>query len=168
MDWFQFGIQWLHVLMGILWFGAALTTNLIFIPALSRLPLAQQREIAAAYGSVAERVLNVAGMAVIALGILRGTVFGPIKSLDMLTSQYGLTWLVALVAASATFAFAKFQIEPAIARMNAIEPARALLADGSPSPELMAAVGVAKRNALLELLGFFVVFTCMILMRFGL
>ena len=41
-------------------------------------------------------------------------------------------------------------------------------ADGSPTAELAAATDRVKRLVALELLGFFVIFTCMILMRFGL
>jgi hypothetical protein len=41
-------------------------------------------------------------------------------------------------------------------------------ADGTPSPGLAAAVGQVKRVAILELGFFLVIFTCMILMRFGL
>jgi uncharacterized membrane protein len=167
LNWFTFGIQWLHVLLGILWFGSALTTNLIFIPAINRLPLDRQREVAGAYGRVAQRILNVTGMAVIVLGILRGTVFGQIQSLDALGSTYGITWLVALVAAVGTFMWAKWMIEPRIARMNAIPISEALTPDGKPSAVMLAAVNPLKRAAGLELVGFFVVFTCMILMRFG-
>jgi len=167
VDWLQFIVQWLHVLMGILWFGSSLTANLIFIPALMRLPLDRQREIAVHYGEQAGRILNPAAMAVITLGLLRGTVFGQIKSFDALTTTYGLTWLVGLIAATSTFLFAKFVIEPGIARMNAVPVSEAFLPDGKPSPAMAAAVDAVKRSAGLEMIGFFVVFTCMILMRFG-
>jgi hypothetical protein len=40
--------------------------------------------------------------------------------------------------------------------------------DGSPTPELAAATNQVKRLVSLELIGFLVIFTCMILMRFGL
>jgi len=168
MDWLQFGAQWLHVLLGITWFGSVLATNFIFIPALMRLPIQQQQSMGVAYGEVAGRLLTRAGEGVILLGILRGTVLGPIKSLDMLTSQYGITWLVALIAAIATYLWGKRVIEPAVKRINSVDPARALLADGSPAPELTAAFADVKRKSMLELLGFLVIFTCMILMRFGL
>ncbi len=59
-------------------------------------------------------------------------------------------------------------IEPTIARMNDIPLERAVDAEGRPTAELDAVLSAAKRNALLEMLGFIVVFTCMILMRFGL
>jgi uncharacterized membrane protein len=168
MDWLQFGAQWLHVLLGITWFGSAIAANFIFIPALMRMPMAQQQSMAAAYGEAAGRLLTMAGAGVIVLGFLRGTVLGPIKSLDMLGSQYGITWLVALVAAIATFAWGKKVLEPAIKRLNSVDPSRAVLADGSLAPELVAAIADVKLKAMLELLGFLVIFTCMILMRFGL
>jgi hypothetical protein len=40
--------------------------------------------------------------------------------------------------------------------------------DGSPTTELAAATNRVKRLVTLELIGFFIIFTCMILMRFGL
>jgi len=168
MDWAQFVVQWLHVLAAILWFGAALYTASILIPAISSLPLPRQREIGERIGRQAFRVLRPAASAVIILGILRGTVFGPIKSLEVLGSTYGITWLVALVFAIVTFFWAESQIAPALARMNAIPEADALGPDGTPTPELAAAVSRVKLVTVLELGLFLVIFTCMILMRFGL
>ena len=167
MDWLQYGVQWLHILFGILWFGASLTGNFIFVPAISKLPLDRQREVAASYGEVASRVLTFAAMAVITLGILRGTVFGSIQSLDALGTTYGLTWLVGLIAAIATFLWGKRVLEPAIGRMNAVSIAAAVLPDGRPSRDAAAAIDAVKRVAMLELIGFAVILSCMILMRFG-
>ena len=167
MDWLQFVAQWLHVILGITWFGTVIVSNFIFIPALMRLPIDRQRETGGVFGDQAARVLNIVAPAVIVMGILRGTVFGQVRSLDALTTTYGLTWLLGLIAATATFAWGKRAIEPAIARMNAIPVADALLADGRPSPAMAAAIGAVKRVSGLELIGFLVIFTCMILMRFG-
>lgn len=167
MDWALFAVQWLHVLLGITWFGAAITANLIFVPALSRLPLDRQREVGGPYGEVSQRIIPIVAVGVIVLGILRGTVFGQIKSLDALTTAYGLTWLLALILATATFAWGKWRIEPALHRMNAIPIDQALDSDGRPSPAMSAALDSVKRVAGLELIGFIAVFTCMILMRFG-
>ncbi len=163
----MFAAQWLHVLLGITWFGAAISSNLIFIPALMKLPLDRQRDVGGAYGEQASEVLTIAAMGVITLGILRGTVFGSIRSLDALTTTYGITWLIALVVATGTFLWGTRVIEPAIGRMNAIPVSEAFQADGKPGPTMVAALEVVKRAAALELLGFIVVFTCMILMRFG-
>jgi hypothetical protein len=43
----------------------------------------------------------VAGGATIVFGVLRGTLFGPIKSVAALTSPYGITWCAALLIAAA-------------------------------------------------------------------
>jgi uncharacterized membrane protein len=166
VDWFLFAIQWLHVLLGIVWFGSSLTTNLIVIPAIGKLTPAEQQRFGMAYGQAANRVLRPAATLVILLGILRGTVFGQLHSLnDVLGTAYGITWLVGLIAAIATFSFAEAMIAPNIRKLNALDPA--FDAEGKPTPEAAAILTRAKRNALLELLGFGVIFTCMILMRFG-
>lgn len=165
MDWVVFGAQWLHILGGILWFGNSLVLAVILIPALDRLPIAAQREIGSHLGERSERVFMVVGPAVILIGIIRGTLLGPIKSADVLFgSAYGITWLVALVAAILTFLWGKFVIGSAVAVMNAAP----LNSDGSATEELAAATSRVKMIATLELVGFLVIFTCMILMRFGL
>jgi hypothetical protein len=168
LDWPVVIVQWLHVLLGIAWFGSNIATNAIFIPALGRFPLAEQQRIGTAYGDVSTRLLRPVGALVILLGILRGTVFGNIRTIDTLFgTAYGWTWLVALVAAIATFAWAETMIIPNLARLNAMDPEAAVGPDGRPSAELAEAIARAKRVALVEIVGFFVIFTCMILMRFG-
>jgi len=165
MDWIVVGAQWLHVLLGIIWFGNALVVAAILIPSLNRLPIPMQREVGASYGERATRLFDFVVPGVILLGVVRGTLLGPIKSVgDVFGSSYGITWLVALVAAIATFLWGKFAINGAIERMNAA----ALNADGSATAELEAETARVKRVVVLELVGFLVIFTCMILMRFGL
>ena len=53
-------------------------------------------------------------------------------------------------------------------RHPAIPEAEAVGPDGQPSAVLVSAIDQVKRLAVLELVFFFVIFTCMILMRFGL
>jgi uncharacterized membrane protein len=167
VDWLQFVAQWLHVVLGIFWFGTTLAMNIIVIPAVMKLPLDRQREIGGAIGQVANRIMPKAAMGVIALGFLRGTVFGQIHSLDALTTTYGITWLVGLIAATSTFLWGTRVLEPALHRLNAIPVSDAFLPNGTPSPAMTTAMAAVKRVAGLELIGFVVVFTCMILMRFG-
>lgn len=165
MDWVVFGAQWLHILLGILWFGNSLALATITIPAINRLSLLGQREIGSHLNFQAQRVFHVVAPAVIVLGFVRGTFLGPIKDLAALFgTSYGLTWLVALIAAVLTHLWGRFAIGGAIRAMELtpINP------DGTASPELEAATDRVKRVAVLELVGFLVIFTCMILMRFGL
>ena len=167
MDWLQFAVQWLHVIAAITWFGAVIYGDFILIPALSTLPLEIQRTAGGAVGLRATKIIPAAAIAVIVLGILRGTVWGPIKSFDALTTAYGITWLVALVLAIVTYAWAARAIEGGIRELNAIPVEEATLADGSPNPRMTAAIDAVKRAAAIELGLFLVIFTCMILMRFG-
>ena len=115
MDWLQLAVQWLHVFLGVFWFGSTLYVDFVLIPGLQTLTPGKAREAGAAVGAQGVKVILPVAVLTILLGVIRGTVFGPIKSLEALGTIYGITWLVAL-----------------------------------------------------ELIGFFIVFTCMILMRFGL
>jgi uncharacterized membrane protein len=166
VDWLVFGVQWLHLFFGIFWFGAVLYGDFILIPAITTLPLNSQREMSSAIGPRAARIILPVSSLVILLGILRGTVFGRIKSLDALTTQYGIIWIIALIAALATFYWGTRVIVPAVERLNVISAQDAVGADGAPTPAFSAAIDRVKRVTLLELIGFFVIFTCMILMRF--
>jgi uncharacterized membrane protein len=164
VDWPVVVVQWLHVLLAILWFGNSLTLATITIPAISRLPLVRQQEIGAQLGERGTRVIDIVAPAVIILGFLRGTVFGSVRDAGTLFgTAYGLTFLVALIAAIATFLWGRFVIVPSV-RALSVAPVNP---DGTPTPELDAALARAKRVTVLELLGFLVVYTCMILMRFG-
>ena len=165
MDWMIVSVQWLHVLLGILWFGNALVLDVIVIPAINRLPIVSQREVSSYIGARATPIFQVVVPLIIVLGVIRGTVLGPIKSLDdLLGSAYGLTWLTALAVTILTYLFGLLVIVPALRAMDLarVEP------DGSPSPALAAATDRVKRLVGLELIGFIAIFTCMILMRFGL
>jgi len=165
VNWLAFVVQWLHVLLAILWFGNSLSLATITIPALNRLPLVRQQEVGALLGQQGMKVIDVVAPAVILLGIVRGTVFGPIRDADALFgTAYGITWLVALVLAIATFIWGRFVIVPATLSLTRAP----VNADGSPTPELEAALDRAKRVTVLELVGFLAIFTCMILMRFNL
>jgi uncharacterized membrane protein len=165
MDWIVVGVQWLHVLLGILWFGNALVLDVIVIPAINRLPIVAQREIASYIGARSTPIFHVVVPLIIVLGFVRGTVLGPIKSVDILLgSAYGLTWLVALIVTILTYLWGLFVIIPTLREMDRVP----LNADGTATSELERATNRVKLVVSLELIGFFVIFTCMILMRFGL
>jgi uncharacterized membrane protein len=169
MDWFLFGVQWLHVLAGITWFGSVIYNDFVLIPALMKLPVDQQRAAGGAISVQGNKIIVPVAAAVIVLGILRGTVFGQIRTADALFgTTYGLTWLVALVVAILAFYWGVKVVGGAIDKATTFDMSRASLADGSPNPEFTALVADIKRKSGLELLMFLVIFTAMILMRFGL
>ena len=167
MDWLLFAVQWLHVLGAITWFGAVIYNDFILIPAITTLPAREQRTAGTAIGNQAAKVITGASAAVIVLGILRGTVFGSIRTLDALTTPYGFTWLVALIVSVFTFFWGVKVIVGALERFNAFDLDQAMLPDGSPNPVMLGLIADIKRKSQLELLFFLVIFTSMILMRFG-
>jgi hypothetical protein len=147
------------------WFGYSLALAIFFIPAISRLSIPTQRQIGAALGEGARPIIDVVAPAILVLGFIRGTFLGPIRSVEAaFTTAYGITWLVAIVMIVVVFFWGRIMISGAVNRL-AVAP---LTADGGPTPELEAALSRAKLVTVLELFGFFVIFTSMILMRFGL
>ena len=90
-------IQWLHILAGITWFGGYIFLDVVLWPTLLRLPVKQAKMTSDVIGRFAGPVMATSGTLVVLLGIIRGTVLGPIASFRFLfTSAYGMTWLVAL------------------------------------------------------------------------
>lgn len=155
MDWPVVIVQWLHILFGAFWFGGALFGNFVLGPVLIKQPPDRMQELALALGEQGDRIILPVAVLTIGLGVLRGTVFGPIRSLDVLFgTAYGLTWLVGLVAAIGTLTWGTLTVRTM---------RRALLA-GS---DITASTGTALRNAGIELLGFAVILSAMVLMRFG-
>lgn len=158
MIWLIGATQWLHVLSGIIWFGGTLYINLILIPALLPWPQEKQREVAAQVGPMTTRVLRPAAILTIALGFVRGTFLGQLHNVqDVLGTSYGVTWLVALVGTLTLYGFIETLLDPAVKRLNT----------ATSDVEYAAALGRVKAYAGLQIFGFLAIFTCMILLRFG-
>ncbi|GCE19801.1 hypothetical protein [Dictyobacter kobayashii] len=167
--WLIYSIQWLHVLCGIFWLGSALYGNFVVIPAISSLPMKEQRKFAQPIGERGDKLVIPAAILVILFGLIRGIVFGPVQSLDFLFgTAYGLTFLVSFIMACATLIWGIFVMGRTIHHINNLPLENVQQADGTFSPTFLALVQRAKLIALLELVGFLIVFSCMILMRFGL
>jgi uncharacterized membrane protein len=157
-------VQWLHVITAVMWFGTTLFLDFILIPTLTTFPISQQREFNARLIPNMVRIIAPTALAVVILGLLRGTVFGPVKSFSYLFgTAYGWTFLIALLLAVATILWGQFLTGRNAERLAALP----LGADGQPGPEYVAQSDFVKRVAWIELGLFLLVFTTMILMRFG-
>jgi len=133
----------------------------ILIPSLNPLPIPMQREVGARYGERATRLFDVIVPALVILGVIRGTLLGPIKDVAaVFGTSYGVTWLIAFVAAIVTFLWGRIVINGAIQKMNAAP----LNADGTATVQLESDTARVKLVVVLELVGFMVIFSCMILM----
>jgi uncharacterized membrane protein len=98
MLWANIVVHWLHVLGAVVWFGGYLTTAVVTVPAMHELPDTTSAAVMAAALPRAKRLVMPAIVATGFGGILLGTVFGPIQSLDALFgTTFGWTFLAAVV-----------------------------------------------------------------------
>jgi hypothetical protein len=122
-------------------------------PTLAQLPEEQGRITNSRLGEVGKRVFPVLSLLVLALGILRGTVFGRIQSFEALTTTYGIVWLLALVVTIAIIVNGAVFIGP---RFEGLKD----------TPDYRGTVARLRSLTMIDLALFTIVFTCMILMRF--
>jgi uncharacterized membrane protein len=153
MNWLTFGVQWLHVLLAIVWFGYAISMYFLVSPALAEIPESQGRITNARLAQIGTRVFPIVSLLVVLLGILRGTVFGRIQSIDALTTTYGIVWIIALVTTLGLFFTGARFISPMFEGLK-------------DAPDYRAAIERLRAVSRIDLGLFGIVFTCMILMRF--
>ena len=97
MDWLAVMVHWLHVLFAVTWFGGHISRVLLVEPAVRTLPVESQAAFNRYVEKYATRIYVPVIVGVGITGILRGTVFGPVQSLDaLLSTAYGLTFLAAV------------------------------------------------------------------------
>lgn len=149
-------VHYLHVLAGIVWFGGYVFMALGVWPALLRRPPAEAKATLQAMDRFVGPLMMLSGTLVFWLGILRGTWLGPIKSWGyLLTTAYGLTFLVALLLTLALTAHGAVSSRTMYTKVWEGDRFR---------PEAARYI----RNSNLFSLGLFVlVLLCMVLMRFG-
>lgn len=169
MDIFAVIVQWIHVLAGILWFGGAVAINVLVFPTITVLPPEQQRRFGRALSPKLSRFFAIVAGIVMLFGLIRGTLLGPIKGLDVLfATPYGLAWLAALILTIGLGVIGARVVGPTAERMYN-DDSLWEFGPGQPPPAgLMAHVQLLRTVGIIELVGFLVVFTLMILMRFGL
>jgi putative copper export protein len=97
VDWVAVAVHWLHVLFAVTWFGGHIARVLLVEPAVRTLPDASQAAFNRYVEKYATRLYVPVIIGVGVTGVLRGTVFGPVKSVDaLLGTPYGLTFLGAI------------------------------------------------------------------------
>ena len=97
VNWATVIVHWLHVLFAVTWFGGHISRVVLVEPAVRTLPEPAQQQFNRYVERYATRIFVPVIIGVGVTGILRGTVFGPIKSFEtLLGTPYGLTFLVAI------------------------------------------------------------------------
>jgi uncharacterized membrane protein len=171
MNWIQFGVQWLHVIFAIFWFGSALYLDFILMPVLRKVPPASARDVGRAVVPRMAMALRIAGTAVIILGIARGYFWGPTKpgtdSFDF-ASSYGITWSISIILAIVILGIGDGVIGRTAKKLYNDDSLWEFATAGGPPPAgFTALAGRLRMASIVQLVLFVAIFTCMILMRFG-
>ncbi len=160
MPWGSFVIEWVHILLGIFWFGSALYANFILAPTMMRLDQGTRRELFGALFGRASVVMTWVGYLTVAAGFIRGTVFGRIQSVDILLgSRYGIVWLIALAVGLFLALWSHLVLARSAQLLIAMPQPVASGPVVPPRPDPMPRV--------VEMVGFFVLFTLMIVLKFS-
>lgn len=150
-------VQWLHVLGGIVWFGAAIFMAAVMWPMIFRQPAPQARALFDSLGRQIGGLMGAASQVVLWLGLLRGTWLGPIKSFDALFgTSYGHTFAVAILLTLVLIVYGATSGPRLVTRVF----------DGDQFRSGAQAY-VRRSNAVILVL-FAAILLCMVLMRFGL
>jgi uncharacterized membrane protein len=157
MDWGLFAVQWLHVLGGVFWFGGSLFGNLAVFPVVLKLPEQMQRTFMLPLIERTDRIVVPVAIGTILLGVVRGTVLGRIHTLADLGTPYGIAWLIGLLVAVGVLAVGVLYLSPSVRKLMTSTDSGVSFA---PAGRWLQAAAAADQ------LGFFVIFTAMISMRF--
>jgi len=96
-------VHWIHVFLGIFWFGTILYSRLILFPAFRTLP--KETEAAVRRAMVSGNARNytyVFAFGTVIFGVIRGAITGVFSQLD---TAYGITYIAALVVGVALLLF---------------------------------------------------------------
>jgi hypothetical protein len=114
--------RYVHIILGITWFGGTVYRSLIVLPGLTSLTRTEGDHLLRVVQERHETWLLTVGCLVIGMGILLGTVVGPIQTSDDLLSLYGLTWASSLLLGTALLIWEIFAVSPVTsALLNAPE-----------------------------------------------
>lgn len=150
-------VQWLHIIAGLVWVGGLVMGSYLLPRAMLGKPTPAARAVYDPFSKAARPVMMVAGITVVLAGILRGTLFGPVRSLGAaFGTAYGLTWIVALALTVLLMRHSgawRRKLPELIWNGDLKQPAARAHID---------------RHALMELAIFAGIVACMAMMRFGL
>jgi len=148
-------LQGLHVLLGIFWFGGAMFSDMVVMPAVRTLDPAGRQAFLAPYARQARRVIAPLSGLTIVFGLALGF---PLGAWSRLGSLYGETFLAGLVLAVGLSFWGAMVVGRGAERLGALAP---------DSPDLDVAFERFRAGAVAELAGFVVLFVLMVALRFG-
>jgi uncharacterized membrane protein len=159
-------IEAIHVTAAITWLGGHLAWQYLVLPTWFGQPVDVQRELGRSLVTRYERVVIPAALVVFVTGVLRGTMFGRIHTLDDLAVRYGASWAAALVLVLVTFAIGARLGTPRVRAYLDDDPAWSAAIAGDPAA-LLRRRRAFVRALRLELSVMLAVLALMFVMRFS-
>jgi uncharacterized membrane protein len=122
-DLLRIGVQWLHVLSGVLWVGGGFYTVLVQLPALADMPAAARGGALVALAPRQVRyILRVAELT-IATGVANVIVSGRARQLEEpLGSRWAVVMIAGIVLAFVLYGLARGMTKPLVERLVAVAP----------------------------------------------
>jgi hypothetical protein len=156
--------QFLHILGGAAWLGASVFANLVLLPFVFGQPIERQRDLVRTVILGPERLLIGAALLAAVMGVVRGTVFGPIRSIEALGSPYGIVWLAAIAVTVAIFAAGGLITSPAARRLAGEDALWAVPAEEEAAAERADAARRLRLGFALELSGIVLLLALMVVL----
>lgn len=101
-----------------MWLGGSAFANLILLPYIAARPMSEQRELVRQLLIGPERLMIGGAVTAAVLGLVLGIASGRIRSVDGLTSAYGLVWLASILVAVLVFATGGLVTSPVARRLE--------------------------------------------------
>jgi len=152
--WLQSALLYLHIVAAIFWFGSGLTFQHVIVPALEKLEFGGQKTFMASIGGGYGKVIPIVAGSVILFGILRGISTGV---LGIITSAYGITWLLAIAGGLVVLFIGARFIGPTAQRME----------KAATHEEFMVDIAKIKRYGMAERTGMLGMVVLMVAMHAG-
>ncbi|HVZ80011.1 MAG TPA: hypothetical protein VHE12_04330 [bacterium] len=149
-------LQFLHLLFAGVLIGSTVFMNFVLWPVLLKRPSAESRAFFDASFKPVSVLMGASGGLTFLTGLLRGTVFGQIKTMADLSTAYGITFLVAAVL---TLFMMIHGPRTGNMLLKAVWDGKKYRQDAAPK-----AIGIVRFSLVMILAIFF----CMVLLHFGL
>lgn len=153
----------IHILLGISWVGGIMFIGWGVFPATLSMSLGNQRKFLIKLMDWTHLLFTLIGSFVIYTGILLGTIFGPIRSFDVLFhTRYGNIWLTALIIGVFAFLWGVFVGYRGMMRVFKDDFIWKEAENGNKKPLIRRLIGLTIMESI-EVIGFVILVVLMVL-----
>lgn len=166
-DILRIGVQWLHVLAGVVWIGAGFYVTFVQLPALASMPLAARGPALMALGPRQVFYILRAAEVTIASGVANLLLSGRARQLeDVFGSRWALVMTAGIVLALVLYGLARGLTKPLVERLLAVAP-RAAGGDAAAAAQVPVLRGRIQRLGIIQITIGTVILLAMVAARFS-